>query len=242
MGVTGAALSLRLMLRLLPSTLPRLAEIAINARVLTFAFVVCLVVGVLFAGLLSHSFWQLTHADPGFNPRNAIVARIWLPQPNDPKQDPYAKLPDRVGFVREVLRRVRTLPGIDSASMSTSFPLNARGNANPVTLEGLSVRSGEATLAEAVSVTPDYFRVLGTPLLAGRVLTEEDRIGEPLAVLVDRSTAARFWPHSERYGFRRPGAASLFRGIDGCICGIGSSACGYRHLRCAGLLRRSENL
>jgi hypothetical protein len=64
----------------------------------------------------------LTHTDPGFNPQNAMVARIWLPQPNDPKQDPYAQPEDRVTFINEVLRRVRALPGVESASMSTSVP------------------------------------------------------------------------------------------------------------------------
>ena len=186
-GVAGAALTLRLLLRLVPSRLPRVAEIAIDPRVLLFALAVSLVTGVLFglvpalgnsslnlaghpkesgrgagssrrqmrvsavlvaaefavclmpmtgAGLLVRSFWHLTYVDPGFNPRNAMVAAIWLPQPNDPKQDPYAGPQDRSTFIREVLRRVQSMPGVTDASMSTSFPLSSRGTPSPVTVEG----------------------------------------------------------------------------------------------------------
>ena len=79
------------------------------------------------AGLLVRSFWSLTHANPGFDPHNAMVARIWLPQPNNPRNDPYARVQDRAVFIREALRRARTLPGVTGAAMSTSFPMGARG-------------------------------------------------------------------------------------------------------------------
>ena len=71
------------------------------------------------AGLMVRTLAHLWSQDPGFNPRNAMVAHIWLPVPNDPKQDIY-KQKERTSFVREVLRRVRQLPGVSSAAMSTS--------------------------------------------------------------------------------------------------------------------------
>jgi len=244
-GVIGAAASLRLLLELAPSRLPRLVEIGIDARVLVFSVAVCLLTGVLFglapalqtpatelagrlreagrgggssrrqafataalvtaefaiclilmtgAGLLVRSFWSLTNADPGFDPHNAMVARIWLPQPNNPHNDPYARVQDRAVFIREALRRARALPGVSAAAMSTSFPMGARGVPNAVTVEGRAAGTGDSTLAETVSVSPDYFRVLGAPQVEGRAFSDLDQLGSAIVGEVDRGAAARFWP------------------------------------------------
>ncbi len=251
-GVTAAAWTLRLLLQLAPSRLPRQAEIGIDMQALLFALALCLVTGVLFglmpalqdpamglgerlkessrgsaggrrqgrasailitaefalclmlmtgAGLLARSFWTLTQTDPGFSPKHAIAARIWLPVPNDPTQDPYAQPPQRNVFVRDVLRRVRALPGVTSAAMSTAVPLTRRGIPRVVTVENRDPRAGEATLAESIGVSPDYFRAMGTPLYQGRFLEETDE-GEGRVALVDRATAARFWPGESPVGKR----------------------------------------
>jgi putative ABC transport system permease protein len=252
-GVAGAAWSLRLLLYLVPSKLPRLAEIAIDGRVLIFACAVSVITGVLFglapalkvssfdlaaylkegvrgssvgrrqnrasaalvaaefavclmlmtgAGLLVRSFWKLTEVDPGFNPQNTMVARIWLPVPNDPKQNPYLKVEDRTKFVREVLRRVHPLPGVTSAAMSTAVPLSRDRTPTTVTVEDRAVGASDNTLAEIVCVSPDYFRTLETPLFQGRFFTEADQPGSQLNVLVDRTAAARFWPGESPVGKR----------------------------------------
>jgi len=252
-GVIGAAASLRLLLELAPSRLPRLAEVGIDARVLVFSVAICVFTGVSFglapalqtpaselasrlreagrgggssrrqafataalvtaefaiclilmagAGLLVRSFWSLTHANPGFDPHNAMVARIWLPQPNNPRNDPYARVQDRAVFIRETLRRARTLPGVTSAAMSTSFPMGTRGVPNPVTVEGRAASNGDSTLAETVSVSPDYFRVLGAPQVEGRDFSDLDQLGSALVGEVDRTAAARFWPGESPVGKR----------------------------------------
>jgi len=252
-GVAGAAWSLQLLLYLVPTKLPRLAEIAIDGRVLLFACGVSVITGVLFglapafqvcgfdlaaylkegargasagrsqnrtssalvagefavclmlmigAGLLVRSFWKLAHVDPGFNAQNLLAARIWLPFPNDPTQNPYPKPEDRAAFVREVLRRIQALPGVTNAAMSTSAPLSRGGGPTPVSVEGRPVHANENTLAEIAGVSPDYFRTLQTPLYQGRFLTEAEQIGAQLNVLVDRTTAARFWPGESPIGKR----------------------------------------
>lgn len=253
-GVMAAASSLGLLLYLAPSKLPRVAEIAIDFRVLLFALAVTLITGLLFgiapaiqasdwalsvqlkesgrgsgssrrqnrvsgvlvtaefalclmlmtgAGLLVRSFWNLTHVDPGFNPRNTTVARIWLPQPNDPTQDPYARPQARTAFISEVLRRVQAQPGVTNAAMSSSVPL---GSAAPrpaaVTVESRAIRATDATLAEIVVVSPDYFNALGVPLLSGRFFDESDRTGSQPVAIVDRSTAGRYWPGESPLGKR----------------------------------------
>jgi putative ABC transport system permease protein len=252
-GMAGAAWALQLLLYLIPSKLPRLAEIAIDGRVLLFACGVSVITGVLFglapafqvsgfdlaaylkegarsagsgrrqnrasaalvagefavclmlmigAGLLVRSFWKLTEVDPGFNPQNTMVARIWLPVPNDPKQNPYPKVADRAALAREVLRRVQALPGVTSAAMSTSVPLSRGGAPASVSVKGRPADANGNSLAEIIGVSPDFFRTLETPLYQGRFFTESDQIGSQLNVLVDRTTARQFWPGESPVGKR----------------------------------------
>ena len=163
-------------------------------------FAICLIL-MTGSGLLVRSFWKLIDTDPGFNPKNALVTRIWLPVPNDPKQDHYGAK-ERVVFVREVLRRVRQLPGIAKAAMATDVPLSQVAAPFQITVEGLNSRAGEATLADIIGVSPDYFEVLGTPLVSGRFFTDSDQNGSPTVVLVDRGTAARYWPGQSPLGKR----------------------------------------
>ena len=252
-GVIGATASLRLLLDLAPSRLPRLAEVVSDARALIFAMAVSVITGILFglapalqtpaielagrlreagrgagssrrqafataalvttefaiclilmtgAGLLVRSFWNLTHTDPGFDPHHAMVARIWLPQPNNPRNDPYARIQDRAVFIREALRRARALPGVTAAAMSTSFPMGARGVPNPVTIEGRADGSVDSTLAEVVSVSPDYFLALGAPQAEGRPFSDLDQLGSALVGEVDQATATHFWPGESPVGKR----------------------------------------
>lgn len=172
-----------------------------SAALVTTEFAICLML-MTGAGLLVRSFWNLTHTDPGFNPKGAIAARIWLPQPNDPRHDPYGEHRDRLAFIDNVLRRVHALPGVSSAAMSTGFPMGARETPQAVTMEGRAVRAENATLAEAIFVTPEYFRVLGTPMLEGRMIADSDRPGQTPVVVVDHTTAARFWPGQSALGKR----------------------------------------
>jgi putative ABC transport system permease protein len=173
------------------------------------------------AGLLVRSFWTLTHIDPGFDPRNVLVARVKLPQPNDPKLEPYIRPEDRTVFYRELLRRTREIPGVSTAAITNSVPTSTDLNQSPVTFEGQAVRAGESTLADVVSVSPDYFAVMGARVLQGRVLRESDQLGSPDVVLVDQSTARRFWPAESAVGkrlkFGRPQSNARWVSIVGVI-------------------------
>src|ERR671930_1991199 len=69
------------------------------------------------AGLLLRSFARLMEVDAGFDPHNVLMARIWLPVPNNPELDPYRPPAKRAAFVREVLRRAASLPGVQYAAV-----------------------------------------------------------------------------------------------------------------------------
>ncbi len=173
----------------------------ISSLLIVSEFAICMVL-MMGAGLLVRSFWKLTQVDPGFNPNNVLAARIWLPRPNDPKADIYAKPEDRTTFTREVLRRVGSLPGVSSVAMTTNVPLSGLANSLPITVEDRNTQAGETALAEFVGVSPDYFKVLETPLLEGRYLAENDVPASMPVAILDRTTARRYWPNQSALGKR----------------------------------------
>src|SRR5262245_28237246 len=104
------------------------------------ALAVVLMVG---AGLLLRTFWTLLQVNPGFNPSRVVTAGIWLPVPNDPKSDPYAKPEVRNNFVREAVRRVAALPGVEMAATTTSLPATDTAFDIVINVEGRPVESSE---------------------------------------------------------------------------------------------------
>jgi putative ABC transport system permease protein len=163
------------------------------------ALAVVLMVG---AGLLLRTFWGLLQENPGFNPSRIVAANLWLPAPNHPDMDRYAKPEILNSFVREALRRVRAIPGVDLASMTTDLPVTHLARRRPVNIEDLPDESGKGLVSEVTSVTPEYFKVLQASLARGRYFTEDDDTGKQLVVMVDESTARTFWPDRDPIGRR----------------------------------------
>ena len=153
------------------------------------------------AGLLIRSFWRVLDVNPGFNPQNVLVARIWLPVPNNPDMDPYRPPEKRVQFVKEVLRRVSALPGVQYAAVGggNGVPLiGARNTAGLIIEDGVDEAVPPQIQISAQSA--DYFSTLGTPLVSGRFFTETDDIQSPRVALVDQAMVKRFWPHEDPIG------------------------------------------
>jgi putative ABC transport system permease protein len=144
------------------------------------------------AGLLVHSFWNTLRVNPGFDPQGMLVARIWIPFPNNPAMNRYRTAPAIAGFTREILRRARTLPGIEEAAMGgdNSVPLvtNTR-NQTAFWLPDQPDSAVKQRAAESASVSPEFFQVLRTPLLRGRFFTESDTDKSKLVVIVNESFA-----------------------------------------------------
>jgi predicted permease len=155
------------------------------------ALAVVLMIG---SGLLLRTFWGLLHADPGFVPTKVVAASLWLPAPNDPKTDKYGKLPLQVTFMRDVLRRMRAVPGVELAAFTSALPAsNVPTSSAYVSVEGRPDESSSDLRAEIIRVTPDYFSVMQTPLVRGRVFKEEDEPEKPIVAVIDESTARRYW-------------------------------------------------
>src|SRR6476469_897549 len=163
------------------------------------ALAVMLMVG---AGLLLRTFWGLLQENPGFNPSRIVAANVYLPVPNNPDLDRYAKPEIFNSFVREVVRRVSALPGIDFAAMTTDLPVAHLSRRRPVNIEDRPNESGKGLFSEITSVTPEYFKVLQASLARGRYFTEDDDIDRQPVAIVDESTARTYWPDRDPIGRR----------------------------------------
>ncbi len=163
------------------------------------ALAVVLMVG---AGLLLRTFWGLLQENPGFNPSRIVAANLWLPVPNNPDMDRYAKPEILNSFVREALRRVRAIPGVDLASTTTDLPVTHLSRRSRINIEDRPDESRRGLFSEATGLTPEYFKVLQASLIRGRFFAEDDQPGKQLVVIVDASTARTYWPDRDPIGRR----------------------------------------
>jgi predicted permease len=170
------------------------------------AFAVILMVG---AGLLLRTLRDLLQENPGFNPTQVVAANIQLPNPNESEADPYHDIPHKATFDRELLRRMKAIPGVELAAITSALPTT---NTNPnavggVEIEGFAiedrlVESSQHLSAERIRISSDYFKVLQTTLVRGRSFTEGDEDGKPLVAIIDESTARKYWPTQDPLGRR----------------------------------------
>ena len=151
------------------------------------------------AGLLFRSFWQLLEVRPGFDPHHVTTAKIWLAFPNDPQNDPYFTIEKRAAFHQEILRRIAALPGVEQAAIGSpsSAPMDSKPARFPFRIEGRASDLERIPVAEVASVTAGYFRVLKTPLIAGRFFTDDDNAKGQQVALIDETLAHRYWPNSD---------------------------------------------
>ena len=147
------------------------------------------------AGLLIRSLIVLQRVDPGFDSSHLTVVRLTLPDSR------YPELPKRTQFVGSVLERIRVLPGVLSVAGAGTLPFDPVPDTD-LELEGHAYEPGKEPDAEILTATPDYFRTMGIPLLAGRGFTAHDIAGKPTVLVVNQTMAQRFWPHESPLGKR----------------------------------------
>jgi predicted permease len=150
------------------------------------------------AGLLIRSFARLLQVDSGFSKDRILTAIIVLPSARYPDQ------PSRVVFFHKLLDRVKELPGFEAAGVVNGVPLSGNLGGGDVDIEGRrSVERGDDhPYAEIVTMSPDYPRAMGIPLLQGRELSQHDAESGFQAVLVNRAAAEQFWPRQSPLGKR----------------------------------------
>ncbi len=149
------------------------------------------------SGLLLRSFEKMLAVDLGFRPDHVLTASYSLPQ----KQ--YATQPAVDQFNHELIRRLRQLPGVKFAGL-TSFLPDSGGDSNTVIdAEGyVAPKSAGMNLATQVTVEGDYLQAIGVPLLSGRYFTPADRADTQLVAIVNHKLAEHCWPGSDPVGKR----------------------------------------
>jgi predicted permease len=149
------------------------------------------------AGLLIKSFVRLQNVDPGFNPKNVLTMELALPQMKYPRGKPV------IDFYAEVERRVSGIAGVQHVSLTSILPLSGSNSDNSFHIEGRPEnQTGVYPDEEVRVITPDYFRVLETPLLKGRYFTEADSAEAPGVIILNQAMAKKYWPGEDALGKR----------------------------------------
>jgi len=150
---------------------------------------------LLGAELTLKSFRNAQNAPLGFNPENILVAEVLLPKARYDTDEKIARFND------QLIERIRSLPGVESAALGLNIPFDNNEWDSPFHLSGTPPGSpGERPEAEINHVTPDYFRVMGMPVLRGRAFTEDDRADRPRSVIIDETFAQKYFPGKDPIG------------------------------------------
>ena len=169
------------------------------------------------AGILVHSFWNTLRVNPGFDPDGLLVARIWIPQPDNPEANRYRTPPTAAALSREILRQVKNLPSIEDAAMggANSVPLvYGFGTQIAFSLPDQPDSAQKQRSAENAAASPEFFQVLRTPVLRGRSFRDADRDNTKRVVIINDSFSKQYL-HGHDVGQR-----INFNGADWEIVGV----------------------
>jgi putative ABC transport system permease protein len=149
------------------------------------------------SGLMVRSFWQLQSVDPGFEPANTLTLNLSLPDSD------YGDNMTVAHFLRQVVERVETLPGVQSAGTIHRLPVTSNADNNGTMIEDYPVPEGDLPPVHPTRiVSPGYFRAQGIPLLAGRAFGWVDVEEVTRPTLVSAAFAERYWPQQDAIGKR----------------------------------------
>jgi len=149
------------------------------------------------SGLLIRSFLRLQEIDAGFRPDGVLTMRISLPEQK------YSKPEQTRAFYRELLDRVRQLPGVDAAGGASGLPLSGTGWSGTTTIDTQAVPQDQTTPeADQRPALPGYFEAMGIPLIRGRYFDQRDTATSAMVAIVDETLANTYWPHQDAIGRR----------------------------------------
>jgi predicted permease len=245
LGLLAAYWGLDALRGLGPGNIPRLRDIGLDVRVLSFTFGVAVLTGVIFglapalrgsrinlsetlkeggrssvggggrlrsalvvleialslvllvgAGLLVRSFVRVQQVEPGFDARNVLSMRLSVGGTS------YAG--ERSGeFFRELLTRVRRLPGVESAGTASILPLGGGIGWGTITIEGYASANGQEQIqADQRIAGAGYFETMKVPLAAGRYFDEQDTAESQKVAVIDENMARTYWPGADPVGRR----------------------------------------
>jgi predicted permease len=148
-------------------------------------------------GLMIRSFLRLLYIEPGFNPRQVLTMTVSL------AGSEHSTEAKRAAFFNELMGRVESIPGVQSASAINHLPLGGDIWNLGFTIEGRPApQPGESQSAVYRIVRPRYFQTMGVTLIKGRDFTERDNDAAPGVVIINEAFARRYFQGEEPLGKR----------------------------------------
>ena len=149
------------------------------------------------AGLLLESFRRLLRTDPGFVAQHVLTGRV-SPLPVHYPDDAALRT-----YTGRALERVRALPGVEAAGISSYLPFSWDGSSSVIVPEGYTQTPGDSLVSpNQLYVSPGYLEAMRVSLKRGRFFTDGDGAEAPRVVIVDEPLAAKFWPKADAVGRR----------------------------------------
>ena len=165
------------------------------------------------AGLMIQSFQRLETAPTGFNPDHVLTVRVPLAKYK------YSQGTQSANFYREVLQRVKAIPGVKSVGMANNLPFTGFHTSAALPLPKGSSGIPNVTLIALRGVSPGYFQALGIPLKEGRDFTPADSESNARCVrIVNEAMARRYWPGEDPVDKQLNGACP--KGLPALIVGL----------------------
>ncbi len=147
------------------------------------------------AGLMAHTLAREASVDPGFDPEGKLEATV------DLARQGYDRERGSVVF-SELLRLASAMPGVRSAALARTTPVQTSGMRTSVVSDGYTAGPNEDPHADLNIVSPGFFRTLGSGILAGRDFDARDTAHSPAVAIVSESMARKFWPGVNPVGRR----------------------------------------
>jgi putative ABC transport system permease protein len=147
------------------------------------------------AGLMVRTLLELRSVSPGFDSSKVLTMDVSVGRTKFPT--PAAS----INFFNEVLQRVRAVPGIESAGVIDSLPLNGGGSHQPFSIEGRPVLPmADQPEVDVRMISPGYLSAMHVAIIRGRDFQDSDAAGRPGVALISESLARRFWPNEDPIG------------------------------------------
>jgi putative ABC transport system permease protein len=161
------------------------------------------VVLLIGASLLIESMFHLLHQSPGFDPQGVMAFNLDLPDSR------YGKPEQSADFFRDLLARIRAVPGVKDASGVLPLPLSGDSMRTSFEIEGKPMAKSDLPSTHIRAVGLDYFQTMRIPLLAGREFDARDDRHAPHVVVINQTLARRFFPNESPIGkHMKPGMSS----------------------------------
>jgi predicted permease len=145
------------------------------------------------SGLLIRSFVHILNVDPGFDPKRVFTARVGVS---------FDKLShdQHFYFYQQLLARISTLPGVESASAGWPLPMGSGHASISFNITGRPVAKGDEPNESLGIAMPGYFETMRIPLVAGRAFGEQDGVRGAPTIIVNRAFANKYFPGENPLG------------------------------------------